>query len=79
MKIDHELFTSWPENESLGDTDLWLNADTFLARTLMLRPSDFAPNGVIFYDSLGLTLRQNVTFERLVLEQNHMNVTFFVS
>ena len=45
----------------------------------MLRPSDFAPNGVIFYDILGLTLRQNFTIERLVLEQNHMNVTFFVS
>ena len=62
----HELFNT-----------LRLKAVTLLALTLMLRRSDIVPNGVIFYDSPGLTLRQNFTLKNLVFERNHMKVTFF--
>ena len=57
--------------------DLRLKAVTLLALTLMLRPSDIAPDGVVFDDSSGLIFRQNFTLKNFVFEQNHMKVTFF--
>ena len=71
-----ELFTTWPENETLSVKDIRLKAVTILALTLMLRNSDIASNGVIFYDSSGLALRKKKPLKNLVFEQNHMNVTF---
>ena len=75
----HELFTTWPENETLSVKEVQVKAITLLALTLMLRPSDIAPNDVVFYDSSGLTLREMFTLKTLVFEQNHMKVTFLVS
>ena len=75
----HELFTTWPENETLSVKEVQVKVITLLALTLMLRPSDIAPNDVIFYDSSGLTLREMCTLKTLVFEQNHMKVTFLVS
>lgn len=73
----HDLFTTWPENETLSVKDLRLKALTLLALTLMLRPSDIAPNSVLFDDSSGLTLKQNFTLKNIVFEKDHLKVTFF--
>jgi len=46
----HDLFLSWPDNSLLSVKDLRLKAITLLAMTLMLRPSDAAPKGVVYTD-----------------------------
>lgn len=73
----NELFTTWPENDTLSVKDLRLKAITLLALTLMLRPSDIAPNNILFDDISGHTLKQNFTMKNIVFEKDCMKVTFF--
>lgn len=48
IKPFHDLFMGWPNNSQLPIKKLRLKTITLLALTLMLRPSDIAPKGLLF-------------------------------
>ena len=60
-----QLFTSWGDNSGLSIQRLRLKTVVLLALTLMLRPSDIAPAGVMFNP---LTL----TYEPIIFSTRHI-------
>ena len=77
VKNFHDLFNSWPDNDSLSIKQLRIKAITLLALTLMLRPSDIAPNSVVYNDATGRCERQVFTLENLDFQDDILKVTFF--
>ena len=51
-----EMFESWPDSDKLSIKDLRLKCVTLLAISLMLRPSDIAPKGVLYNHGDDVTL-----------------------
>lgn len=71
----HDLFNGWPCNEDLDLKRLRLKAITLLALTLMLRPSDIAPNAVV----IGSEQVEQICFSTNQIEflSDSAKITFF--
>jgi hypothetical protein len=73
----HDLFLGWPDNSALDLKRLRLKTITLLALTLMLRPSDVAPNSVLFDSVTGKSAKCVFTLDQLDFQDNGVEVTLF--
>ena len=72
-----EMFKEWGPNEILSIKQLRLKAITLLALSLMLRPSDVAPNAK-YFDEETLSLQKVLfTTDMLKFDDDGVHVTFF--
>lgn len=72
----NDMFSLWPCNQDLDEKRLRLKCITLLALTLMLRPSDIAPNGRILTAD-GDSSLINFSTDQLQFCDGYAKVTFF--
>lgn len=72
----HGLFCDWPDNDQLSEKQLRLKTITLLALVAMLRPSDIAPQSVVFDPVECVSRRRVFSTSQIIFGECDMTISF---